>query len=107
VTDLDDWKARRSEASACRIAILALAAILVAAVSALGAEDSFDGVHTGKRELTKGSCSMVTTERGGQNREANITGTIRQLSWLIASIQGSGVVCRNVKMRWHSPASPH
>ena len=50
--------------------------------------------------------NMIATERGGQHRQANITGTIRRDGWLIADIQGSGVACQSVKLRWYSPAAP-
>jgi hypothetical protein len=51
------------------------------------------------------SFSMIATERGGRNREAKITGTIRLDGSLIANVQGSGVACHNVKMRWFSPTA--
>jgi hypothetical protein len=48
--------------------------------------------------------SMIANEQGG-NREAHITGTIWENGWLVADVQGAGVACKNIKMRWLSPAS--
>jgi hypothetical protein len=49
--------------------------------------------------------SMIANEQGG-NREAHITGTIWENGWLVANVQGSGVACKDIKMRWLSPTSP-
>jgi hypothetical protein len=48
----------------------------------------------------------VATEVGGQNRVANISGTVEQNGWLTANIDGPGVVCRNLKVPLFVPASP-
>jgi hypothetical protein len=40
----------------------------------------------------------IATEVGGQNRVADISGTIEQNGWLNANIDGPGVVCRNIKV---------
>jgi len=48
----------------------------------------------------------IATEVGGQNRVANISGTIEQNGWLTANIDGPGVACRNLKVPLFVPASP-
>ncbi len=47
---------------------------------------------------------MIATEARGTNRIANITGTIWHNGWLTATIQGPGMVCRNIKVQWLQPA---
>ena len=47
----------------------------------------------------------VATEVGGQNRVANISGTVEQNGWLTANIDGPGVACRNLKVPLFVPAS--
>ena len=49
---------------------------------------------------------MIANEQGG-NREANITGTKGENGWRVANVQGSGVACKDIKMRWPTPTSPH
>ena len=48
----------------------------------------------------------IATEVGGQNRVANISGTIEQNGWLSANIQGPGVACQNIKVPLFVPATP-
>jgi hypothetical protein len=48
----------------------------------------------------------IATEVGGQNRVANISGTIEQNGWLSANIQGPGVACQNIKVPLFVPAAP-
>ena len=48
----------------------------------------------------------IATEVGGQNRVANISGTIEQNGWLNANIDGPGVVCRNLKVPLFVLVSP-
>ena len=47
----------------------------------------------------------IATEIGGQNRVANISGTVEQNGWLTANIDGPGVACRNLKVPLFVPAS--
>jgi hypothetical protein len=46
----------------------------------------------------------IATEVGGQNRVANLSGTIEQSGWLSANIDGPGVTCRNIKVPLFVPA---
>jgi len=46
----------------------------------------------------------IATEVRGQRRIANISGTIEQNGWLSANLEGSGVVCRNIKVPLFVPA---
>jgi hypothetical protein len=46
----------------------------------------------------------IATELGGQNRSANISGTIEQNGWLSANLEGPGVVCRNIKVPLFVPS---
>ena len=50
--------------------------------------------------------NAIATEVGGQNRTANISGTIEQNGWLSATIEGPGVACRNIKVPLFVPAAP-
>ena len=48
---------------------------------------------------------MMVTEIGGQNRIANVAGTIEPNGWLNATtIEGSGVSCRNIRVPLFVPA---
>ena len=46
----------------------------------------------------------IATEVGGQKRIANISGTIERNGWLSANLEGSGVVCRKIKVPLFVPA---
>jgi hypothetical protein len=46
----------------------------------------------------------VATEVGGQNRVADMSGTIGQNGWLSANIDGPGVACKNLKVPLFIPA---
>ena len=48
----------------------------------------------------------IATVVGGQNRVANISGTIEPNGWLSANIQGPGVACQNIKVPLFVPATP-
>ena len=48
----------------------------------------------------------IATEVGGQNRVANISGTIEANGWLNANIQGPGVACQNINVPLFVPAPP-
>ena len=50
--------------------------------------------------------AIATEVAGGQNRTANISGTIEQNGWLSANIEGPGVACRNIKVPLFVPATP-
>jgi hypothetical protein len=47
---------------------------------------------------------VMVTEIGGQNRLANVTGTIEPNGWLNATIKGSGVSCRKIRVPLFVPA---
>jgi hypothetical protein len=48
----------------------------------------------------------IATEVGGQNRVANISGTIEANGWLNANIQGPGVACQNINVPLFVSAPP-
>ena len=48
----------------------------------------------------------IATEGVGQNRIANINGTIEANGWLKANIQGRGVACKNIKVPLFVPTPP-
>jgi hypothetical protein len=45
----------------------------------------------------------IATELGGQNRVANISGTVEQNGWLSVNVDGPGMVCRNIKIPLFCP----
>lgn len=59
---------------------------------------------TGTYNAQAGTFQMTAKEVGGQDRTANINGTVdSSTGWLTANIQGSGVKCQGVKVPWFSP----
>ena len=44
---------------------------------------------------------MTAKEVGGESREAQITGSINQLGWFIANIDGPGVKCKRVSVPFY------
>ena len=48
---------------------------------------------------------MMVTEIGGQNRIANVTGTIEPNGWMNATaVEGSGVSCHSIRVPLFVPA---
>jgi hypothetical protein len=45
-------------------------------------------------------------EVGGQNRTAEVTGTVREDGWLVANITGPNISCQGVKIPWYRPGGP-
>ena len=48
---------------------------------------------------------MMVTEIGGQQRNANVSGTIEPNGWMNATVEGSGVACHNLRVPLFVPAS--
>jgi hypothetical protein len=48
----------------------------------------------------------IASEVGGQNRVANISGSIEANGWLNANIQGPGFACEHIKVPLFVPAAP-
>jgi len=55
---------------------------------------------TGTYSLTAKTFQMTAKEVGGQGRTATITGQVLSDGWLQAKIDGPGVKCQNVTVRW-------
>jgi hypothetical protein len=48
---------------------------------------------------------MTAKEVGGQGRTANISGTVRNDGYLVATIEGPNVKCQGVTVPWFKPSS--
>jgi len=48
---------------------------------------------------------MMVTEIGGQNRIANVTGTIEPNGWMNATVEGTGVSCHSIRVSLFVPAA--
>ena len=49
---------------------------------------------------------MIASEMGGHRRIADITGIIQPNGWMIAAVEGPGVVCKSIQVPLFIPASP-
>jgi hypothetical protein len=49
---------------------------------------------------------MIASEIGHHGRIADITGIIQPSGWMIAAVEGPGVVCKSIKVPLFVPASP-
>ncbi len=62
---------------------------------------------SGTYDQTAKTFQMTAKEVGGQGRTATITGTITSDGWLDAKIDGPGVKCQSVEVRWFVQGPEH
>jgi len=71
------------------------------ALSGMIAWDDMKAMAKASGTATAGKVQMTATEVGGQNRTANISGTIRSDGWFIVNIAGPNVNCQNITVPFY------
>jgi len=73
------------------------------ALSGMIAWDDMKAMARASGTASAGKVQMTATEVGGQNRTANISGTVRPDGWLTVNITGPNVSCQNINVPFYTP----